>query len=51
VTSYRLRISGTIDDPVGRNSAVSPAATLAAIVSRTPIVTSLSCRATGFQSP
>ncbi len=37
VTSCRLRISGTIEDPFGRNSTTAPAATLLATASKTPI--------------
>jgi hypothetical protein len=36
VTSCRLRISGTIDEPLGRSSIVAPAATLPAAESSNP---------------
>src|SRR3954471_12317229 len=37
VTSWRLRISGTLEEPVGRNSTVAPAATRAATASMAPM--------------
>jgi hypothetical protein len=37
VTRCRLRIRGTIDEPLGRNSTVAPAATLAAAASSIPM--------------
>jgi len=36
-TRCRLRINGTIEEPVGRNSTVAPSATLTAIASSMPI--------------
>src|SRR2546430_4037187 len=46
VTSWRLRISGTIEEPLGRKSTVDPAATRPAIESKIPIGDSLRRSAT-----
>lgn len=37
MTRCRLRIRGTIDEPLGRNSTLAPAATLPAAASSIPI--------------
>ena len=37
MTRCRLRIRGTIDEPLGRNSTVAPAATLPAAASNIPM--------------
>jgi hypothetical protein len=37
VTNWRLRMSGIIEEPLGRNSTVRPSATRAAIPSNAPI--------------
>lgn len=37
VTNWRLRIKGTIEEPLGRNSTVAPVATRTAIASSSPI--------------
>ncbi|GLW52248.1 hypothetical protein Kpho01_02590 [Kitasatospora phosalacinea] len=46
-TSWRLRISGTIEEPVGRNSTAAPAATRAATASSIPIARSWQGRPPG----